>query len=214
MSTRKIDSKVIGLFFILPILFYGIGNSLVEPIFTLKKSFSIPSGFQFGGLLMIANSITVICIGILLYPKIKKYHKSLAITYLVTRIIEALLLIVGIISIFSLIPLGQSFVETELDFIEFQKFRTFAFGVNYYSYQISMLFLGFGSVPFCYLMYKEKFIPGYLALSGCLGYGLLFAGSISEFLGYNVGIFFSIPGGLFELSFGLWLIIKGFQTSD
>jgi hypothetical protein len=77
-----------------------------------------------------------------------------------------------------------------------------------------MLFLGLGSVPFCYLMYKEKLIPRYLALSGCLGYALLFAGSISEFLGYKVGIFCSIPGGLFELSFGLWLIIKGFQTSD
>ena len=50
--------------------------------------------------------------------------------------------------------------------------------------------------------------------NGAIGYGLLFTGSVGEFLGYKVGVALSIPGGLFELSFGLYLLLKGFQNTD
>jgi len=213
MYIRKVDSKIIGLLFILPLLFYGIGNSLVETILTVEKPFSVSSELKIGGLLMILNSITVIGIGILLFPILKGYHKVIASTYLISRVLEALLLLVGIIAVFSIIPLSQNFTATEKA-IEFQNFSTFAFGINYYAYQISMLLLGLGSIPFCYLMYKQKLIPSDLAIWGCIGYVLLFIGSICELLGYKIGIAFSIPGGLFELGFGLWLIIKGFRNYD
>jgi hypothetical protein len=214
MNAHKVDSKIIGLLFILPILFYGIGNSLIQPILTIGPSSQISFNIKIGGLLMILNSITVTVIGILLFPLLKKYQKRVATIYLVARIFEALLLLVGIIGIFSTIPLVQHFGKSELNPIEFQNFRTFAFGINYYSYQISMLILGLGSIPFCYLMYKQQLIPNYLSLWGCLGYGLLLTGSICEFLGFNIGIALSIPGGVFELWLGFWLLIRGFPSPN
>jgi sulfite exporter TauE/SafE len=42
-------------------------------------------------------------------------------------------------------------------------------------------------------------------------------GAILEILGHNVGVALSIPGGLFEIVFGILLIAKGFpaaQSSD
>lgn len=205
---------MIGLLFILPLLFYGIGNSLVETIFTSNSFLPVPIDVKIGGLLMVLNSITVTVIGILLFPMLSAFQKSIAWTYIITRIFEAILLFVGIIAVFSTIPLAQHFAETELNPTDFQTFRTFSFGINYYAYQISMLILGLGSVPFCYILYKQKLVPPFLALWGCIGYGLLCIGSVCELLGYKIGIALSIPGGLFELSFGIWLLIKGFRHSD
>lgn len=209
MSMNKVSSKAIGLFFILPLIFYGIGGSLVEELSTANALSADPFSVRFGGFLMILNSITVIAIGILVFPILSVYQKNIALTYLVTRICEAILLLIGIVTILSL-----NLTETNLNAVAFQSFQTFAFGINHFSYQISMLMLGLGSIPFCYTLYKAQRIPKFLALSGCFGYGLLFIGSICELFGISIGIVLSIPGGLFELGFGVWLIVKGFQGSD
>jgi hypothetical protein len=39
------------------------------------------------------------------------------------------------------------------------------------------------------------------------------AGAIVEIFGVHIGVMLSIPGGLFELIVGLWLIFKGFQPA-
>jgi hypothetical protein len=44
-----------------------------------------------------------------------------------------------------------------------------------------------------------------------VGYAILMAGTIAEIFGIHIGVMLSIPGGLFEVGLGFWLIIKGFQ---
>lgn len=162
MSMNKVNSKTIGLFFILPLLFYSIGSSLVEELSTANALSTDPFAVRFGGLLMILNSITVVAIGILVFPILSMYRKNIALTYLVTRICEAILLLIGIVTILSL-----NLTEINLNAVEFQSFQTFAFGINHFSYQIAMLMLGLGSIPFCFTLYKAQRIPKFLALSGC-----------------------------------------------
>jgi hypothetical protein len=36
---------------------------------------------------------------------------------------------------------------------------------------------------------------------------------MSEFMGSGLGLVSSIPGGLWEVFIGVWLIVKGFNTS-
>jgi hypothetical protein len=54
-------------------------------------------------------------------------------------------------------------------------------------------------------------VPRFLAAWGLLGYAVLMTGSIAEIFGLHIGLVFSIPGGLFELVLGVWLIAKGFE---
>lgn len=42
-------------------------------------------------------------------------------------------------------------------------------------------------------------------------YAIFLAGAIAEILGIHTGLMLLIPGGLFELVLGFWLLIKGFQ---
>jgi hypothetical protein len=45
-----------------------------------------------------------------------------------------------------------------------------------------------------------------------IGYVIHLAGAIAEIFGIHIGLVLSIPGGVFELALGFWLIIKGFHV--
>ena len=49
---------------------------------------------------------------------------------------------------------------------------------------------------------------------GLAGYAIFLAGAILEILGHNVGVALSIPGGLFEIAFGVLLIAQGFPAGQ
>jgi len=73
--------------------------------------------------------------------------------------------------------------------------------------------LGFGSLFFCALLYRCRLVPRFLAAWGFVGYAICFMGAVVAIAGLPYGIMLSIPGGLFEITFGVWLIPKGFDNA-
>jgi uncharacterized membrane protein YfcA len=57
-------------------------------------------------------------------------------------------------------------------------------------------------------------VPKFPAVHGPAGYVIFLAGAILEILGHNAGVALSIPGGLFEIVFGILLIAKGFPEAQ
>ena len=52
------------------------------------------------------------------------------------------------------------------------------------------------------------------AVWGFIGYACIAAGTLLELFGVaGAGIVGAIPGGLFELTFGIWLIARGFAST-
>ena len=56
-------------------------------------------------------------------------------------------------------------------------------------------------------------VPRTLALWGVIGYAIHLTGAIAEVFGIHVSLLLSLPGGLFEVAFGIWLIAKGFNSA-
>ena len=79
------------------------------------------------------------------------------------------------------------------------------------AYQISQLSLGIGAFFLCWLLFRTRLIPQWLAALGVIGYALHVAGAIAEIFGIPISLIILIPGGLFELALAFWLLIKGFQ---
>src|SRR5918998_854301 len=73
--------------------------------------------------------------------------------------------------------------------------------------------LGLGSIPFCYLLYRTRLIPRWMAVLGLIGYAALLIGGLLELFGLNLSMIHFAPGGLFELILPIWLIVKGFNES-
>jgi hypothetical protein len=79
------------------------------------------------------------------------------------------------------------------------------------AYQIGEAVLGFGALFLCWLLFRTRLIPGWLAISGLIGYACLAAGQIAEIFGIHIGLYLTIPGFFFELALPFWLFFKGFQ---
>lgn len=209
MYTTIRSAKTIGVMFIIPFFAYGIGSSLLNGASEVQ---SLTSGADtkqlqiwLGSLLVIVNSLTVLGIGCLMFPTLQGYHRSLAQTYLSVRQAEALLLLLGLAFLLTMFSVGEAHHPSE-DERAWQLLESFAQKANFWAYQLAMLILGIGSLGLCWLLLKQGLVPRLLAIWGLVGYFLLFVGSILELYGLPLGIWFSIPGGLFELYFGVWLI--------
>lgn len=79
-----------------------------------------------------------------------------------------------------------------------------------YAYSIAMRTLGVAGLLVCYAFYKTDLLPRPLAVWGLAGYAVILCGSVLELFGFNLMTIHAIPGGLWELFVGVWLIVKGF----
>jgi hypothetical protein len=82
-----------------------------------------------------------------------------------------------------------------------------------YAYHFGMTALGVASLMLCYTLYRAKLVPRLVAVWGLVGYAILLCGSVLEVLGFGLLEIHAIPGGLWELFIGVWLIAKGFNPT-
>ena len=82
-----------------------------------------------------------------------------------------------------------------------------------YAYHFGMLTVGFAGLMLCYAFYKTQLVPRFLGVWGLIGYAVILGGSVLEVAGFNLNSIHTIPGGLWEMFTGVWLIVKGFSVS-
>tara|TARA_R110001632_G_scaffold65_10_gene276 strand:+ start:1777 stop:2460 length:684 start_codon:yes stop_codon:yes gene_type:complete len=217
--THKPVARTFGLFFIIAFLSYGIGSGLVDSIVSvpdfLIHIFDNKTTLIIGVCLMaLIHTIVNIGLPVLLLPVLVPYNKTISYGYLCAAITATILLAVGAIFLLLLLPLSDEYIKLGSSNISnFETIGTLLKKGSFYSYQIGMAIWGFGGLLLCCLLYKSKLVPRFFSVWGFVGYIIFIAGTILELFGYEVGVLLSIPGGLFEISISIWLIIKGFKVS-
>ena len=183
-NTREIyKARTIGSFFLLAFVAYGFGRSLVESEPDSEKNI--------GALLIVANSLMVLFIGILFRRTLQLYNGWVGNLYLVTRVFESLALASIALNVIPSLRISDA-----------------------YGYFPAMLVLGLGSIPMCVTLYKQKLSPSWLALWGVTGYVIFAFGFLMELLGRAWSMYLLLPGGLWEIIFAGWLIIKGGKVTE
>ncbi|WP_375758230.1 DUF4386 domain-containing protein [Corallococcus exercitus] len=214
MNISRLHSRTLGALFLLPFFAYGIGTAIVTSVLKEPAHLPLLAGqrtlFVGGALLLLLDALFVVGIGVLFFPILRERSPGIALAYVCTRVMEALTLIVGVVFLLCILQLGDTAQgRTALDLVTLSNLLSKG---NFWAYQVAMLILGVGSVAFCLSLYRSRLLPAWLPLVGAAGYGLLALGSVLEIFGLPWSIFFSGPGGLFELVLGGWLIAKGFRT--
>jgi Domain of unknown function (DUF4386) len=217
MQTEQLNysmPRLLGGLFLIVFLAYGLGNGLIQSVLgqnpPLESILAHSIKLRLGGFLVLSNTVFVVLIGLLFYPILQEKNPGIALTYLISRVFEGVLLLIGVIALLS--PLGwleQNSLEKAQQAVFQQSWLLLAQKINFYCYQAAIICLALGSLAFCWALLKYKMLARWLAMGGWFGYLCLLLGAVLEFFGVPLGIWFSIPGGLFELSLGLWLIIKG-----
>jgi hypothetical protein len=152
--------------------------------------------------------------GILMLPVLKQHSERIAFGYLGSRIVDAVFLAVGILFLLLQIPLGREYLSAGASAASgLQALSTLSIQASLYAYQISMIAVGLAGLMLCYTFYRAKLVPRPVAVWGLAGYATILCGSVLEVLGFDLRLIHTIPGGLWELFIGVWLIAKGFSAS-
>src|SRR2546423_8326669 len=209
-GSRMMYSRLIGALFLLGFLCYGVGSgiatSLVGGSNFLSTILASQTILVIGAFLMFLNTGVDVAKGGLFFPILEKHSKRTALAYLATMIVEVVLLAVGVLALFLIVPLARHAGEAGA-----QTLATILVQTNATAYQMGEMSLGVGAVFPCLLLFRTQLIPRWLAISGLIGYPVLVAGTIAEIFGLHIGLYLTIPGFFFELVLPFWLFFKGFQ---
>ena len=152
--------------------------------------------------------------GVLMFPVLKPHSERMAIGYLAFRIVDAIFIAVMVLFLLLQIPLGSEYLKTAASGAPYlQSLSSITVQASQYAYAIGMSALGVSGLMLCYTLYKSKLVPRFIAIWGIVGYAVIFVGMLSEIMGSGLGLMSSLPGGLWEVFMGVWLIVKGFNSS-
>lgn len=221
MSTENKIAKALGALFIVTMILGMIDAYAVAPILhtSLVDYYSSGSQFYIGAFSILFMSLGVVGISILFYLILEKHNKIIAITYVFSRVMECLLLIIGVLVYFFLLTLSQEFINAgSPDSSYFQTLANVAVAVRYSSYHVAMVILSIASIMLCYLLYKSRLIPRIISVIGIIGYAFVFLSAPLDLLGIidttGAGGVLYVPGALFELFLlPIWLFVNGFNPA-
>lgn len=215
-DTGKAYGRLIGALFLAGFVTYGVGFALVVSVVDTPDILSRVSARQttlvLGAFLMLLTTAVDIGKAVLFFPVLEKFGKRTALTYLAAMIFEVALMAVGALFVLSLVPMADQLQAGEISADLARSLAALAVESNMIAYQIAQAGLAFGAFFLCVLLYRTGLVPRFLAAWGAVGYAIHFAGAAAEVFGSHVSLILLIPGGLFEVTFGVWLLVKGLSN--
>lgn len=168
----------------------------------------------FAGLLDLLLAFSCIGAAVALYPVIKRQNHGVALGFVGSRTLEAAIIVTGAVALLSVVTLRQAGAGADAlgasHALVAMYNWTFLFGPGFMAV-VNALLLGS-------LLYRSGLVPRVIPLLGLIGAPLLFASDLAVMFGlWGQG---SLPAGiavapifLWEVSLGVWLVVKGFRPS-
>ncbi len=149
-----------------------------------------------------------------MYPVLKKQNEGVALGLVSSRVLEAGTIFAGVMFLLTVVTLrqtsaGSGALVTSRTLVTMYD-RMFLIGQSFMP-GVTDLLLGF-------LLYQSRLVPRGLSLIGLIGGPLLIAGDICVLFGL-IGqhdpstALFAVPVAVFEFSLGIYLIVKGFNST-
>jgi len=167
-----------------------------------------------GGMLEVIVALAGIGTAIVLFPVLKKQNEGAALGLVAARILESGTIFVGVAFLLSIVSLrqagvGEDALVTSHALVSLYD-RIFLLGQSFMPAVCDML-LGV-------LLYRSRLVPRTLSLIGIIGAPLLVAGYIAVLFGFigriaPLAALSAVPVALFEFSLGIWLVVKGFDST-
>ena len=220
-STRR-TAIIVGVLFLAAYVGIFLGSTFYAPILDapdyLVNVYPNKTRVIIGMLIELINDVAVIGIAVMLYPILRKHSESIAIGYLGFRVIEAVILVVGKISVLSLITLSQEYITAAApDASYFQAIGASALAERYWAGKMQAVFFILGALILYYSLYQSKLVPRFVSVFGLIAVASLITANLLGVpdltQGFQPVMILYFPIVLSELLLAIWLIVKGFNPS-
>ncbi|MGO9178658.1 MAG: DUF4386 domain-containing protein [Candidatus Limnocylindrales bacterium] len=171
-----------------------------------------------GAFLDLVNALACIGTAVALFPVVRRVNETLALGFVASRVYEAAVIMIGVVSILAVVALRQA-GTTGAD-----PSALIAVGRGLVAVRNATFLLGPGLVPAINalllgtLLYRSRLVPRVIPSLALIGAPLLLSATIGTMFGVNQSVsawtgIATLPIFLWELSVGLWMTFKGFRVS-
>jgi hypothetical protein len=218
-STRK-TALVAGVFYL--ITFVSIPTLALYGPLKNHRDWILGSGSHtgvlVGGFLEVIVALAGIGTAVTLYPVVKRQNEGVALGFVTARVLEAAMIFTGVVSLLSLVTLRQDLGGTAgaAGANAAALVTTGASHVAIYNWTFLLgqsLMPGINALLLGSLLYRSRLVPRVIPVLGLIGAPLLICTVIATlFGGIKLGSpeLAALPIAAWELSLGVWLVIKGF----
>jgi hypothetical protein len=218
-STRK-TAFVGGAFYVITFAASIPAIFLIGPVLD-NPDYIVSSGADtqvlWGCFLDVVNALACIGSAVALFSVVKRQHEGFALGFVTTRLLEAAIIVIGVVSLLAVVTLRQpggagadtaSLVTTGQALVAVRDW-TFLLGPN--------LMAAMNALMLATLMYRSRLVPRIIPTLGLIGAPLLLAATMATFFGlieHGSAWWIAVaPIFVWELSLGVYLVVKGFKPS-
>src|SRR5579863_2498238 len=218
-STRK-TALVAGIFYL--ITFISIPTlALYGPLKNHRDwilSSGSHTGVLVGGFLEVVVALAGIGTAVTLYPVVRRQNEGAALGFVTARVLEAGLIFTGVVSLLSLVTLRQDLGGAAgANAAALVTAGAAHVAVYNWTFLLSQsLMPAFNALLLGSLLYRSRLVPRIIPLVGLIGAPFLICTVIvTLFGGMKLGSpqLAAVPVAAWELSLGVWLVVKGFRPS-
>jgi hypothetical protein len=220
-STRK-TALVAGIFYL--ITFISIPTLALYGPVKNHRDWILGSGGHtavlVGGFLEVIVALAGIGTAVTLYPVVKRQNEGVALGFAAARVLEAVMIFTGVVSLLSLVTLRQDLGgATGANTAALVTTSASHVAVYNWTFLLSQsLMPGINALLLGSLLYRSRLVPRIIPVIGLIGAPLLIAAVIATLLSGSVpppsaATLAALPVAAWELSLGIWLVVKGFKPS-
>jgi hypothetical protein len=173
-----------------------------------------------GAWLEVITALSGIGTAVALYRVTKRVSQTAAIGFVTSRVVEAAMILVGVVSLLSVVTLRHDFAGAtgaHKDALEItghalvsMRQWTFLIGPG--------LMAGVNALFLAYVMYRSRLVPRIIPIIGLIGAPLILLSGTATMFGIwdqvsPAAFCFALPDVVWEFSLGVWLTFKGFKAT-
>ena len=222
MTSLRKTAFVAGAFYVITFAASIPALFLLAPVLN-NPDYIISSGADtrvlFGGFLDLINALAGIGSAVALFSVVKRQHEGFALGFVTTRMFEAAIIVIGVVSILSVVTLRQNLAGTGADEASLVAVGQSLVAVRDWTFLLGPgLMAALNALLLGTLMYRSRLVPRIIPTLGLIGAPLLLTSVTAAFFGLNeltsVWHFIATaPIFVWELSLGIYLMVKGFKPS-
>ncbi len=173
-----------------------------------------------GAVLEIFLAISGIATAVVIFPIVKRVSESIALGYIASRTVESILILVGVISLMSVVALRQDLAAAGSTNGTSIAIASSLLALHDQTALVGpQLCAGLGNgILLGYLMWRSRLLPRPMVMFGLIGGPLAFLGGIGVLLEAwdnpsGALIALTVFEVIWEFSLSVWLLIRGFRPS-
>jgi hypothetical protein len=171
-----------------------------------------------GALLEICLAVTGIATAVVIFPIVKRVNESTALGYIASRTVESILILIGVLSLMSVVALRQDFADTGNTAL-LDVGRSLLAVHDQTSLLGPQFCAGIGNgIMLGYLMWRSRLLPRPMVMFGLIGGPLAVLAGVGVLLGGwdihdGLPVLMTAPEAIWEFSLSVWLLVLGFRPS-